>query len=110
VSVANTSEAPPSLSSGHRELRGIPFSLVPSTRGRYCEHFAKLMLILRRAPVFPFRGGWQLREDHDLPSFGTFTGGATIRPAPTDALFVAGPERVIALGLSQGRSRSERAE
>jgi len=58
-----------------------------------------------RVPVF-----WQRPDVLVMPSFGTFTGGATIRPAPTDALFVAGPERVIALGLSQGRSRSERAE
>jgi metallophosphoesterase superfamily enzyme len=53
---------------------------------------------------------WRRPDVLVMPSFGTFTGGANIRPAPTDALFVAGPERVIALGLSQGRSRSERAE
>jgi len=58
-----------------------------------------------RVPVF-----WQRPDVLVMPSFGTFTGGATIRPAPTDALFVAGPERVIALGVSQGRSRSEQAE
>jgi DNA ligase-associated metallophosphoesterase len=58
-----------------------------------------------RVPVF-----WQRADVLVMPSFGTFTGGANIRPAPTDALFVAGPERVIALGDSQGRSRPELAE
>jgi DNA ligase-associated metallophosphoesterase len=45
-----------------------------------------------RVPVF-----WQRPDVLVMPSFGTFTGGASIRPASTDALFAAGPERVIAV-------------
>jgi len=45
-----------------------------------------------RVPVF-----WQQRDVLVMPSFGSFTGGATIRPAATDALYAVGPERVIAL-------------
>jgi len=54
-------------------------------------HLARVRRRLR-VPVF-----WQRSDVLVMPSFGTFTGGAAIRPAPTDALFAAGPERVIAL-------------
>ena len=43
-----------------------------------------------RVPVF-----WQRSDVLVMPSFGSFTGGANIRPGPMDALFAAGPERVI---------------
>lgn len=46
-----------------------------------------------RVPVF-----WQRPDYLVMPSFGSFTGGATIDPEPTDELFAVGPERVIALG------------
>lgn len=51
---------------------------------------------VRRVPVF-----WQRPDALVMPSFGTFTGGANIRPAPTDTLFIAGPERVIPLGAGR---------
>jgi uncharacterized protein len=51
-----------------------------------------------RVPVF-----WQRANSLVMPSFGSFTGGATVRPAPTDALYAVGPERVIALAY-QGKA------
>jgi uncharacterized protein len=54
-------------------------------------HMARVRRRLR-VPVF-----WQRAEVLVMPSFGSFTGGATIRPGPTDVLYAAGPERVIAL-------------
>jgi metallophosphoesterase superfamily enzyme len=44
-------------------------------------------------PVF-----WKRPDVLVMPSFGSFTGGASIRPAETDALYAAGPERVVVLG------------
>jgi len=43
-----------------------------------------------RVPVF-----WQRPEMLVLPSFGSFTGGAVVRPAPTDSLYAVGPERIV---------------
>jgi DNA ligase-associated metallophosphoesterase len=51
-----------------------------------------------RVPVF-----WQRADLLVMPSFGSFTGGASIRPAPTDSVFAVGPERVIALRRSTAR-------
>jgi len=51
-----------------------------------------------RVPVF-----WQRAGVLVMPSFGSFTGGAPIRPAPTDSVFAVGPERVIALRRSMPR-------
>jgi uncharacterized protein len=45
-----------------------------------------------RVPVF-----WKRADMLVMPSFGSFTGGATIRPIATDTLYAAGPERVVAL-------------
>lgn len=45
-----------------------------------------------RVPVF-----WQQPDVLVMPSFGSFTGGATIRPAPADVIYAVGPERVVAL-------------
>lgn len=47
-----------------------------------------------RVPVF-----WQRADALVLPSFGFFTGGADIDPAPGDRVYAAGPERVIALAV-----------
>jgi len=51
-----------------------------------------------RVPVF-----WQRADLLVMPSFGSFTGGAPIRPGPADRVFAVGPERVIALGGSAPR-------
>lgn len=59
-------------------------------------HMARMRKRLR-VPVF-----WKRADSLVMPSFGSFTGGATIRPAPTDNLYAAGPERVIALRPSTG--------
>ena len=45
-----------------------------------------------RVPVF-----WQRAEALVLPSFGSFTGGAEIQTEAGDRLYIAGPERVVAL-------------
>jgi DNA ligase-associated metallophosphoesterase len=45
-----------------------------------------------RVPIF-----WQRRDAFVLPSFGSFTGGANIVAADGDTIFVAAPERVVAL-------------
>jgi DNA ligase-associated metallophosphoesterase len=45
-----------------------------------------------RVPVF-----WQRADAMVLPSFGFFTGGATIDPSPTDRIYAVAPERVIPL-------------
>jgi DNA ligase-associated metallophosphoesterase len=45
-----------------------------------------------RVPVF-----WQREDALVLPSFGSFTGGAAVRPKPGERLYLAGPERVVAL-------------
>jgi uncharacterized protein len=50
-----------------------------------------------RVPVF-----WQRPDYLVMPSFGTFTGGATIAPEAGDKVFAVGPERVIALGIALG--------
>jgi DNA ligase-associated metallophosphoesterase len=52
-------------------------------------HMARVRRRLR-VPVF-----WQRPDSLVMPSFGSFTGGATIDPAPGDRLFAAAPERVI---------------
>jgi uncharacterized protein len=49
-----------------------------------------------RVPVF-----WEKPECLVLPSFGSFTGGANISPAPGDRLYAAGPSRVVPIS---GRS------
>jgi DNA ligase-associated metallophosphoesterase len=45
-----------------------------------------------RVPVF-----WKRPDYLVLPSFGSFTGGAVIRPDKGDQVFAVGPERVVAL-------------
>ena len=45
-----------------------------------------------RVPVF-----WQRPDTLVLPSFGSFTGGAEIQAEAGDRLYIAGPERVLAL-------------
>lgn len=57
-------------------------------------HMARVRRRLR-VPVF-----WKRADVLVMPSFGSFTGGATIRPTATDTLYAAGPERVIALSFS----------
>jgi uncharacterized protein len=54
-------------------------------------HMARVRRRLR-VPVF-----WQRPDFLVMPSFGSFTGGASITPNPDDRLFAAGPERVIAI-------------
>lgn len=51
-----------------------------------------------RVPVF-----WQRPDYLVMPSFGSFTGGATIEPEGADEVYAVGPERVIPLvsGLNQ---------
>jgi DNA ligase-associated metallophosphoesterase len=46
-----------------------------------------------RVPVF-----WQRQTGLVLPSFGAFTGGFAVRPAPGDHLFAVGPTAVTPLG------------
>jgi DNA ligase-associated metallophosphoesterase len=48
-----------------------------------------------RVPVF-----WQRSHGLVLPSFGSFTGGANVRPAATDRIYAVGPERVVPLAIS----------
>jgi metallophosphoesterase superfamily enzyme len=45
-----------------------------------------------RVPVF-----WKRPEYLVMPSFGSFTGGATIAPEKEDQIFAVGPERVVAI-------------
>jgi DNA ligase-associated metallophosphoesterase len=47
-----------------------------------------------RVPVF-----WQRPEVLVLPAFGSFTGGATVRPETGDTLYAAAPESVVRLML-----------
>jgi DNA ligase-associated metallophosphoesterase len=54
-------------------------------------HLARVRRRLR-VPVFWKRQGFMV-----LPSFGSFTGGATIEPLREDDVFVVGPERVVAI-------------
>jgi metallophosphoesterase superfamily enzyme len=42
---------------------------------------------------------WQRSDALVLPSFGFFTGGADIVPAPGDRVYAVGPERVVALAV-----------
>jgi uncharacterized protein len=49
-----------------------------------------------RVPVF-----WQRPDYLVMPSFGSFTGGASIRPEPGDSLFAVAPERVIPLPVNR---------
>jgi DNA ligase-associated metallophosphoesterase len=59
-------------------------------------HMARVRRRLR-VPVF-----WQRPDSLVLPSFGSFTGGASIRPSAEDRLFAAGPERVIPIPTPRG--------
>jgi DNA ligase-associated metallophosphoesterase len=45
-----------------------------------------------RVPIFWRRPEWLV-----LPSFGTFTGGVNVDRAPGDVIYIAAPERVLAL-------------
>ena len=47
-----------------------------------------------RIPIF-----WQRAQGLVLPSFGIFTGGYVVSPGPRDAIFAAGPERVVPFSL-----------
>lgn len=47
-----------------------------------------------RVPVF-----WQRSHYLVLPSFGSFTGGANMRPAAGDRIYAVGPERVVPLAI-----------
>jgi uncharacterized protein len=51
-----------------------------------------------RVPVF-----WQRTDSMVLPSFGSFTGGANIAPAPGDRLYAVAPERVVPLRMRASR-------
>jgi DNA ligase-associated metallophosphoesterase len=55
-------------------------------------HLARMRRRLR-VPVF-----WQRPDYLVMPSFGSFTGGATVEPESGDRVFAIGPERVIPLG------------
>jgi DNA ligase-associated metallophosphoesterase len=68
-----------------------------------CGHIHPVLRIAQRrdrlrVPVFWERPGYLV-----LPSFGTFTGGANIRPDPSDKVYAAGPERVIPLSVRRFR-------
>lgn len=70
----------------------------PDSRGYVLSgHIHPVMHLARvrrrlRVPVFWKRPGYLV-----LPSFGSFTGGATVEPSREDSVYAVGPERVIAI-------------
>jgi len=76
----------------------------PSERGYVVAgHIHPVMHLTRvrrrlRVPVF-----WQRPDYLVMPSFGSFTGGATIAPDDGDKVYAVGPERVIPLRAGAGQ-------
>jgi metallophosphoesterase superfamily enzyme len=81
-----------------RDVQTMPGQVAAATSGSYSfsGHVHPVLRIggrrkrATRVPVF-----WATPRGMVLPSFGLFTGGAVIRPAPDDTLYVVGPERVL---------------
>jgi metallophosphoesterase superfamily enzyme len=81
-----------------RDVQSVPVQVAAAAQGSYSfsGHVHPVLRIggrrkrATRVPVF-----WATPRGMVLPSFGLFTGGAVIRPAPDDAVYVVGPERVV---------------
>jgi uncharacterized protein len=73
-----------------------PADLPDNTHYGFCGHIHPAIRLPAvnsiKVPIF-----WQRSRYLVLPAFSQFTGGAIIRPTPTDQLFVVTPDRVIAL-------------
>lgn len=95
------------LADGHHEppfvFRHEP---VPDVRGYVLAgHLHPVVRVSTRSrDRFRLPALWLSREWGVLPSFGAFTGGAVIRPAPGDRVFALSPDGVVELGAAARES------
>jgi DNA ligase-associated metallophosphoesterase len=78
----------------HDAERGIADARLFSLSG-HIHPVARLAGLRKRMPRVPIF--WLRPSGLVLPSFGAFTGGYLVRPAPEDQVFAVGPERVVRL-------------
>lgn len=66
-----------------------------------CGHVHPVICIRQRRERLRLPVYWFTEEYGVLPSFGSFTGGAEVEPAPTDAVFAVAPEGVWRVPLAR---------
>jgi DNA ligase-associated metallophosphoesterase len=95
------------------ELREPPFRFVHDSARRNAVRQGAFTLSGHIHPVMALRGlrkrvarvpvFWQREQGMELPSFGSFTGGYLISPAPGDRIYAVSPEGVVPFPATSNR-------